>query len=156
MLANDRQRVLGGHPAPHTERDQHGAVGRPPREVRRQLERRGVGPLQVVEHEDHRLAGSEALDEIAHGAMDPEPLAGVDGDVDGRTEPLQRREHRRQRAEPIGPQPVDIRRCERAEVAVDRVDQDRERDVGLELRGPSRQGQTVGGASLVGESLEQP
>src|SRR5690606_3163058 len=68
----------------------------------------------------------------------------------------ERGEHRCERTEPIGPQPVDVLRPEGAEVAVDGVDHDRERDVRLELRGAAGQGQATAGAGRTGELVEQP
>ena len=44
-----------------------------------QLERCAVGPVEVLEHEQDRLPGGEALEQLAHRVVDAEALGGRGG-----------------------------------------------------------------------------
>ena len=51
----------------HRDRDQDAGLVRHPREVAQQVQRVGVGPVQVVEHEQHRPLGGGLLEQRADG-----------------------------------------------------------------------------------------
>jgi hypothetical protein len=53
----------------HCHGDQHRRAGRPPQQRSEQLDRPGVGPVEVVEHQHERLGGRERLEELAHGGV---------------------------------------------------------------------------------------
>ena len=54
---------------PHGQRQEHRRGGRPAQERAQQLDRRRVGPVQVVEHEHERLGRRELLEERADGTV---------------------------------------------------------------------------------------
>ncbi len=63
-----------------------------PEQVREQADGGFVGPVQVVEGEDQRLAGGDGLDERAHGLVQPVALDSEGLDRLG-DEPGEGREH---------------------------------------------------------------
>jgi hypothetical protein len=89
-----------------------------------QVDRRRVGPLDVVEYEDERAAARELLDQCADGAVRAVALAGAEGRRRPRAGALRVGRGREDRGE-VGPRVVDPRRrggAERAQRRVERVD----------------------------------
>ena len=66
--------VAVGVPPGHD--DEHRVVGRVGEQVPQQQERGPVGPLQVVEHQQHRAAGGDGRQPVAHG-VEQAPALGV-------------------------------------------------------------------------------
>ena len=65
-----RQRVRGTQlGVAHGANQEQGAAMRAGREAAQQQQRRRLGPVEVVEHEDHRLLGRERLEQGAHRAV---------------------------------------------------------------------------------------
>ena len=60
---------LGHLARAHREREQRRRRRRPAQQRAEQLERAGVGPVQVVEHEHERLRAGELLEQRPHGAV---------------------------------------------------------------------------------------
>ncbi len=54
--------------------DQHPATGDNPREMAQEYQRAGVGPVQVVEHEDDRCLLGQSADEPRQPVDQPHPL----------------------------------------------------------------------------------
>ncbi len=68
--ALERRRETFGRLARTLGQDQEdGSVGRPAQQRREQLHRRGIGPVDVVEHEHQRPAVGEPLQQLAHRPM---------------------------------------------------------------------------------------
>ena len=123
--------------------DQHSCSGRSPQQMRGQLERGPVSPLDVVENERDGLAHGEALDQLPHRMVGAEPLSGGRGPRP-RAERAQSGEDARQLPLIVGGQPVERVRLERGEVLVECIDQQAERQLTLELRRAARQGKEPG------------
>ena len=64
-----RQQPLGHLARADGERDQHRPRGRAPQQRADQLERAGVGPVQIVEREHERLARGQHAEQLAHGVV---------------------------------------------------------------------------------------
>lgn len=136
------RRPVGEH-----ERDRR--ARRAPHQRREQLCGRAVGPLRVVEHEHQPARHGEPLQQPAHGALQPVAGAGAVG-VGA---------HRRQRGGQLGQlvavEPRQACRVERADVVVERVGQQRERQLALELRRASGEHERAAGAGLACQSGQQ-
>ena len=127
---------------------QDGRGRRPADERDERLDRRGVGPVEVVEAQDERAGGREPLEQIAQGAVRP---VAVGGGRLGR-ERGQGGERARQRS--------GIRQAEAVEppagqVPVQRLGEDGVRQVALEGGGPRLEDGAAGGGRLAGEMREQ-
>ena len=140
---------------PGAEEHQKARTCRAPHQMRDQLQRRGVGPVQVVEYTHHRLTDRQPLDEAGDRAMHPEPFLGRNGIVDRAAERLQRREHRGQGALPVHRQPFHRVFVQRLEVVVERVDDHTERQVDLELGRGALEHQAIASVCHVGGLVQQ-
>jgi hypothetical protein len=122
---------------PRSEREQHPGSGGPVQQRDEQVDRCGVGPVEVVEHEHERLGGRELFEQLPDRTVGP--VALVHGGLSGPGRSGQRRQHL---SEP-GPhqivQPIEAARVEALDVLVERVDEDPERQVLFELRACARQ-----------------
>jgi hypothetical protein len=133
-LQRTRQ-ALGDLVRPRRQREQDRAGQRPPQHRAEQLDRAGVGPMHVVEHEHERCERRERLEQPAHGAvravaLDLQPRARLPG---------KRRQDVRELAEHLVAECGRAARVEAADVVVERVDEDPEGQVVLELRRAARQ-----------------
>ena len=73
------------------QRHEHGRGRRPAQQRAEQLDRRRVGPVEVVEHEHERLRRREPLEQRAHGAVAAIALV-LERDLAAARERRQRRE----------------------------------------------------------------
>ena len=112
------------------DRDQDGALGRAPAERQHQLERGTVGPLHVVEDEDETAAAGEPAQQVRERPVRSVPLA-VAGDRGSRVG--ERREDRRELRQVLDPPHLEARVVEGSQVRVERIEENRERQVALEL-----------------------
>ena len=126
--AEPRGQLVG----PGREREQHAGGGRPVQQRDEQVDRCGVGPVEVVEHEHERLGGRELFEQLPHRAVGPVALVhgGLgaprpESPATGSTCPSPARTQR---------PAVEAPRIEALDVLVERVDEDPERQVLLELR----------------------
>ena len=110
------------------ERDDEAARRRPPQHVREHLDRRLVGPVQVVEHQQQPAPGRQPLEQAGDGPVRAEPPRAV-------RPPLERREDGAEIRRRLAGDAREARRVEAGEVLVERVDQDPERQVDLVLGG---------------------
>jgi hypothetical protein len=122
--------------------------------VRDQLQRRVVGPLEVVEQDDQRRAAGELLEQRAHRAVRAVALVLQRGRR-RRARGRDGREHARELGHavaehalhPVGSEPVDV--------VVERVDPDAERQVALELSAAAGEHDAALLLGAAGELLEQ-
>jgi hypothetical protein len=88
--------------------------------------------VEVVEHEHERLGGREVLEQRAHGAMAPVALV-LERDLATARERRQGREDVRKLGPNVVVEDGETIRSEPSQVLVERVDEDRERQIALEL-----------------------
>ena len=133
------QQLLRDLPRAHRERQQHRRLRWASQQRAEQLERARVGPVQVVEHQHQRLAGGEDAEQVADGLVRAVALVGHAA----RT--------RVQDAVELAVERLEHGGREAAHVLVERVDEDPERQVALELGRAARQHEA---AAVVGHRLE--
>jgi hypothetical protein len=102
-------------------------------QVGEQLERRVVGPVQVVQREDHRRRGGQRVDQESHGAVGAKALARQRVGAAGGRVLGKRREDPAELARCVLTEAIHAPRVQGPEVVVQRVDEDVERHVALEL-----------------------
>jgi len=112
-------------------------------QVPNDLDRRIVGPVEVVEHEDRRLLRREALEQRADRVMGAVALArklrrGGRGGRHG-----ERRQQRRELGHGLLTENGEHRLRQRARIVVERVDHDAERQPELELGGAAVEHEVV-------------
>jgi hypothetical protein len=78
---------------PKRHHGEHPALRRPSHEVREELDRRGIGPVKVVEREHHRAPPAESIEQVAHG-LEGAMTVGRRRRGTGAEVSRQRREHR--------------------------------------------------------------
>jgi hypothetical protein len=119
-----------------------------------QLDRRRVGPVEIVENEDERPEPGEVLEQGAH-----RPVAAValvlDRDVVAAREREERGEDVRELRAHVLVETLERGRVEPADVLVERVDEDGERQVTLELRRGAGEDEAPSRVSPTGELHEQ-
>ena len=127
---------LGGKPGLKLSRargrcDQHAGVGRPAQQRHEEIGRGGVGPVEVVEDEHERLGGGELLQQHAYSAV------GAIALVEGRRQGHRRVGEGRKQLSELGAdsriEPLEAAGVEPFDVVLERVDEDPERQVLLEL-----------------------
>jgi hypothetical protein len=101
--------------------------------MRKDLDRGRVGPVDVVERQQHRLRLCKPLEQRPDRIVDAIALAAIRRDGPSGPEAGQRRLNRRELVERVGLKPVQQRGSERVDMVVERVDDDSERHVLLEL-----------------------
>jgi hypothetical protein len=111
----------------------HRSAGGSAHQVAEQLDRRRVGPVHVVQNQQHGRACRKALEQGADGAVGPVTLVDERRSLSGRHQGPERREDRGQLEEPFACQPLRRASVERGEVFVAGVHEHREREVALEL-----------------------
>jgi hypothetical protein len=119
-----------------------------------QLDRSRIAPVQVIEHQHERLAARQQLQQRAHGAMAAVALV-LRRDLPSRRQRRQRREDRRQLRPHAILEIIEPPRVQRLEVLVERIDEDPERQVLLQLRRGPRQHQMSSRVRARGELGEQ-
>ena len=132
------ERVDGIAPRDHAprEHEQHRKALDPPREVGRQLERRRVGEVDVVEQQHERPVGRRVLGELDRRFE--QPRAGEVGRHLGGLDPRAPEPQRQRRREPrelLGPAGVGGWRLELARQPRQQLDPGRERRRAAEVRG---------------------
>ncbi|MCW2953486.1 MAG: glycosyltransferase, family [Conexibacter sp.] len=123
-------------------------------EMRDELQRRGVGPVEVGEEQHERLAGREHVERRPRGVVQAPALAGV------RRRPGRRIGQRRERASQLG-HGLGAQRALQTPAAalqrlVERVDPEGERHVALELGRAAVEDAEAALARLRRERFEQP
>jgi RNA polymerase sigma-70 factor, ECF subfamily len=115
---------------PEREDEQMGAPRRATQQMQDQLHGRVVGPVQVVEHEHHRLLATEELQQAPQGAVIAKALGRA-----GLAARLRRGVGGRggQHGPEIGPERRHPSRVHRRDVVVERIDHHAERNVALVL-----------------------
>jgi hypothetical protein len=98
-----------------------------------QLDRRWVGPLEVVEHQDERPPLGQKLEQDADGAMAAIALV-LQSDLAGVGEGPQRRQDLPEFRSNLVVERAQALRVETRDVLIQRIDEDRQREVALELR----------------------
>ena len=135
------------------ERDQHPGGRRAAQQVGDQLQRGVVGPVDVVEDEDDRLrpSPSAAAARARRGTRGSARPAGR-----RRRGPGGRRQHARELGHPLADQRLQAALAQRRDVVVQRVDPDRERQIGLQLGAAADVDGVPAGARALGQLVEQP
>ena len=128
------------------QRDQHRRRRRPAQQRADQLDRGRVRPVEIVEHEHERLRRCELLEQRAHRAVAAVALVLERHRVVG-CERGQRREDVRELRPHVVVEAREPVRVEPSHVLVQRIDEDRERQVALELRARSRRARACPRAS---------
>ena len=128
----------------------------PPEQMGEHFDRRGVGPVDVIEREHQRLPARQPLEYAPDRVVEPVPLGALPPARAAFRLPGQRRED-------LGELPRDVfvkrpehDRLERAEVVVERVDDQAERDVELELGRAALEHQIPTILAAATELREQP
>ena len=117
---------------PQRQSDQHGSGGRPAQQCAQQLDRCRVGPVDIIENEHERRRRRELLQELADGSVGPVPLV-LWRHLDLSSEPRQRREDVRELCPDRQHLPLG-RSIQACHVLIERIDEDGERQLVLELR----------------------
>ena len=115
------------------------ALVRHPREVAQQLQRVGVGPVQVVEHEQHRALGGRLLEQRADGLERAMALARRVAAQPGLRE---RGQQPRERA--VAEAPLALDRRQAVEVALERLDPRLVREQALLVAAPEQHRRALG------------
>ena len=162
----DHAAVAGGglERGEHRRREAARAVGggeqqlrarRAPQQVGDQLERRVVGPLEVVEQDHDRRRGGEVLEQRADGAVGAVALV-LQGGRGRRVARADRRQHAGELRDAVAEHPLEPVLAEPGGVVVERVDPDAERQVLLELGAAAGQDHAAALGAAIGELLEHP
>ncbi len=140
---------------PQGQDEEHCGVGRPAEQRSQQVDRGGVGPVDVVQHEHERADPREPFEELANGAMASVALVPECGAFRGRKF--------RERGEDVGEsvpdiivQCVEATRLEAVKVLVERVHEHPEGKVALKLRGGSGEDEMTCGIRAVYELGQKP
>ena len=140
-------------PGAERERDQQRRRRRPPQQVGDQLDRRVVGPVDVVEDQHERRRPCELLQQCAHRPVRMEALVLEPA---GRRHAARRREHPRELGDAVADQRLEPLLAEPGDVVVERVDPDGERQLALQLgSAPGEHGQPPPGRAL-GQLAQEP
>ena len=121
-------------------------------EAAREVDRRCVGPVEVVQDEHHRLGRREPFEQLAHCAIRSVAL-GLDRDA---TAAPDRGEHLSQLAPDVVLEPAQPARVDALDVRVESVDEDPERDVSFELGGRPAQHDVPPGIRAIRQLSQQP
>jgi hypothetical protein len=121
--------------------------------VQDELDRRVVGPVQVVEQQRDRALAAQQLEQRAHRAVVAEALGRAGRGCGGRLG-VRGRGGRQDRGE-IRPDRLHAPRVQRRDVVVERVDREAERHRPLVLGGPSLQHEHPGGLRALAHDRQQ-
>ena len=122
-------RCLAG---PERHRDQDGCIRRAAQERPDQLDRGGVGPMDIVEGKHQRRRRRQALEQLTGGAVAAVALV-LDCALSGNRELGERGKDDGEGAAGFVTEGVEAARLEASQVVVDRIDEDPERQLALEL-----------------------
>ena len=136
-------------------RDQDRCLRRAAKEVGNELDRGAVGPVEVLQHQDHRLGPGEPLDQVAQGMVCAKALGRGGRPGRPRRERAKRGEHARYLREILRGKPAERARLERAEVFVQSVDHEPERQFLLELGCAAAQRETAATLGAPDQLIEQ-
>ena len=112
--------------------------------------------MHVVEREHHRLALGQPLEQAPHRVVQPVALGALTAAGLAPVLAGQRREDRRELGHQALVQRPQERGLQRAQVVVERVDDQPERDVALELGGAALEHQVAPVLALAAKLREQP
>ena len=124
---------VGDLPRAQRHRDQYGGGGWPPQQRAEQVERAGVGPVQVIEEKHERLGACERLEQPADRAVRAVAVTGARAVDSG-----QRREDLRELSERVRVEVGELVRRKAPQVFVQRIDEDGEGQLALEVGGAPR------------------
>ena len=127
-----RGEPAGRLPGPEGGCDEDGSVGRAPEEGAEELDRRSVGPVEVIDEEHERRHGREPLQQIAHRGVHAVAVVVDRGGTASRRR-VQRRQDLRERVECPVVECIEAVWLEPPDVFVERVDEDPEGEIALEL-----------------------
>ena len=122
----------GRLPRPEGGCDEDGSVGRAPEEGAEELDGRRVGPVEVVDEEHERRRGREPLEQVAHRGVHAVAVVEDRGGTASRRR-VQRRQDLRERVAGPVVECIEAVRLEPPDVFVERVDEDPEGEIALEL-----------------------
>jgi hypothetical protein len=125
-------------PGAHRDCHEHGCGRRPAQQGAEQLDGRRVGPVEVVEQEDERPGVGKLLEQRAHGTVAAVALVLECNPARGR-ECRQRREDVGELGADVFVQTGQAIRIESLQVLVERIHEDREGQISLELRRGARE-----------------
>ena len=131
------------------------AAGGPVQQAGREIDGRGVRPVEVVEDEDQRLGGRQPFEQLADGPVGPVALV-QDSRATAAAEVRQRREDLRELDAHVLVEVGQSSRLDAGEVLVQRVDEDPERQVAFEVGACSAQDDVPARVGAGGELGEQP
>ncbi len=152
-LEGGRQ-ALRALPRTDRHREEHGRRRRAAQQGAEQLDRAGVGPVQVVEDQHQRLGRSEQLEQLAHRAVGAVPLV-LQRRPAAVVERAEARKDVRELRASLAVQTLEPPRVEPFGVLVERVDEDPERQIALELRRGAGEHQVAAPVGARGELGEQ-
>ena len=153
-LERGRQPV-GKLPRARGEREQHRRRGRAAEQRADQLDRRRVGPVDVVEDQHQRLRRREPLEQLPDRAVGAVALV-LERDLARLGVLGERWQDARQLRPHVVLDRLEAARLEGADVLVERVHEDPEREVDLELRGTPGEDDLAGVVGERGELGDQP
>ena len=137
------------------EGDQDRTRRRPSQQAAEQFDRGGVGPVGVVERQHQWPARRQRLQQAPHRVMGAVALVAEDGGPAGRGG-RQGGEHVRQLCAVLVVEGCEQARVEPVDVLVERVHEDPEGQVTLELAPAAREGQQAPGVRAEGELGQEP
>ncbi|HEX6024175.1 MAG TPA: hypothetical protein VFZ00_19450 [Solirubrobacter sp.] len=129
-----REQPVGHLVRAHRQRDQHRRTGRVPQQRPDQIDRAGVGPVQVVEDQHERRVSCEQLEQLADRAMGAIALVVRHGRLAGR-ERVQRRKDPREHGPRVVVERFELPLVKIGDVRVERVDEHPERKLPIKLGG---------------------
>ena len=150
-----RRQPLGQLPGPHRDREQHRRGRRPLEQSAEQLDRGRVGPVDVVEDEHERPRRCEELQQLADCAVAAVALV-LGGGRAARVEAGERGEDGRKLRPDLWLELVEAPRLDAADVLVEGVDEDPERQLLLELRRRARQHEVIAFVRASRKLREEP
>ena len=139
----------------HRHRDQHWRRRQAAQERAEQLDRPGVRPVQVVQDQHKRLARGKRLQQVTHRSVRAVALV-LDGDAATRAEPRKRWEHVRELGARRLVELIQPSWVEPLGVLVERIDEDPERQVALELGRGAGEHELAARFGAIGELGQQP
>ena len=152
-----RQRPIAGHHARAMgDRNQHRAERGAPHQVAQQLQRRLIAPVCIVEHQHQGIRRPKEAQQRTHRPMNPITLLARQPRRRQPPDPGQRRKRRRELPDAPVPERPPAPRVHRRQVIVERVDEDMERDILLELRRAATKNKTAGGLRALRQRFQQP
>ncbi len=141
-------------PGARGHREKDGGGRRAPEESAQQLDRAGVGPVQVVENQDERLCRRKHLQQLARGPVGAIPLV-LEPDCGAAAERGQAWEHVSKLRARLFVEVLDASWVEPLGVLVERVDEHPEGEIAFELGRRSGENEVPARVGAIGELAEQ-